>query len=197
MKNKEDYSKENDNGKENEGKFNLVKEILEMVVYFVGIIIIFLLFQHFVGQHIEVKGSSMENTLSNKDHLILEKITYRFKEPKRFEIVVFRPYDKEEETYYIKRVIGLPGEKIQIKNGEIFINDEVLEDSYGSDLIANPGIASSEILLNEGEYFLIGDNRNNSTDSRSSKIGPVKRKAIVGRAWARIWPMKEIEILAH
>ena len=190
MKNKDDYSKENDNSKEDEGKFNLVKEVLEMLVYFVAIIIIFLLLQHFVGQHIEVKGSSMENTLSNKDHLILEKITYRFKEPKRFEIVVFRPYDKEEETYYIKRVIGLPGEKIQIKDGEVYINDEAIEDIYGSDIIANPGIASSEIQLDEDEYFLIGDNRNNSTDSRSAKIGPVKRKAIVGRAWARILPVK-------
>lgn len=197
MKNEDDFSKENDNGKEDEGKFNLVKEVLEMLIYFVAIIIIFLLLQHFVGQHIEVKGSSMENTLSNKDHLILEKVTYRFKEPERFEIVVFRPYAEEEETYYIKRVIGLPGEKIQIINGEVFINDEVLEDSYASELVANPGIASREILLNKDEYFLIGDNRNNSTDSRSSKIGPVKRKAIVGRAWARIWPVNEIEILAH
>ena len=81
-----------------------------MGIYFIVIVVIFLLFQRFVGQHIEVNGSSMENTLSNKDHLMLEKVSYHFREPKRFEIVVFRPYEtkRREDTYYIKRVLGMP-----------------------------------------------------------------------------------------
>ncbi len=202
---KNDYNQSLDNlyeentNKENKEEFNLVGEIIEMIIYFLVVLILFLLLQFFVGQHIEVNGKSMENTLSDKDHLILEKVSYRFRDPARFDIIVFRPFDTNEDkdTYYIKRIIGLPGESVQIIDGQILINDKVLEENYGNEIIANAGIASEKIILSDDEYFLLGDNRNNSSDSRCKAIGPVKRDVIIGRAWTRIWPLKDIEILDH
>lgn len=176
---------------------NLVQEIFEIVIYFGIIIVVFLLIQSFVGQHIEVNGTSMENTLQNKDHLILEKVTYRFNEPKRFDIVVFRPYEDDKDTYYIKRVIGLPGERIWIRDGQIYVNEQVVEEDYGNEVMRDAGIAETEIILGDDEYFLLGDNRNNSKDSRDPEIGVVHRSAILGRGWARIWPISKIGVLEH
>ncbi len=187
--------------KNTDDSFNILKETLEMGIYFIVIVVIFLFLQHFVGQHIEVNGSSMENTLSHEDHLILEKVSYRFEEPTRFDIVVFRPYESQEkeDTYYIKRVMGMPGERIQVIDGQIYINGEILQEDYGTEAINDfrAGIAKEEILLEKDEYFLIGDNRNNSTDSRDETIGPVKRDTIIGRAWVRIWPISKLEVLDH
>ncbi len=195
----ENINSDNINTNNTEDGLSLTREILEMIIYFIVIVAIFLLLQVFVGQHIEVNGRSMENTLNNKDHLILEKISYRFNEPARFDIIVFRPFDTEEdkETYFIKRVIGLPGETIRIEDDQIYINDEILQEDYGNEAIRYAGIASNDIVLESDEYFLLGDNRNNSSDSRSGEIGPVRREAIIGRAWARIWPLDNMEILDH
>ncbi len=194
------HTKENNINNENtEEKFSLAREILEMIVYFIVLVIIFLLLQTFVGQHVEVNGKSMENNLFNGDHIILEKVSYRFNEPSRFDIVVFRPYETEEEknNHYIKRVIGLPGEIVSIYDGQVYVNGEMLQENYGNEAIINAGIANNEVLLKDDEYFLLGDNRNNSVDSRSSYIGPVERNQIIGRAWVRIWPINSIEILDH
>ncbi|MDF2589786.1 MAG: signal peptidase [Anaerocolumna sp.] len=183
----------NKDGKET----NYLKEILEMVIYFAVVICSVFLIHQFVGQQIEVSGSSMENTLQNKDHLILEKLSYEFGDPKRFDIVVFRPYAFDEDTYYIKRVIGLPGESIQIIESDIYINNELLVENYGNEPIIDGGIANDVIKLGEDEYFLLGDNRNNSKDSRDSSVGIVHSSAIIGRAWVRIWPINKIEVLEH
>lgn len=181
------------------GRINIFREIIEMIVYFLVILILFMLLQKYVAQHIEVNGRSMENTLYSEDHLILEKVSYHFDEPLRFDIVVFRPFDTEVQrnTYYIKRIIGMPGESVRISDGQIYINDEVLQEDFGNTDIMHAGIASDEITLKDDEYFLLGDNRNNSTDSRAAEIGPVAKEAIIGRAWARIWPIKNMEILDH
>jgi signal peptidase I len=176
---------------------NYLKEILEMVIYFVVVICSVFLIHQFVGQQIQVSGSSMENTLHNKDHLILEKLSYEFGDPKRFDIIVFRPYSVDKDTYYIKRIIGLPGETIQIIDSDIYINDELLEEDYGNEPIIDGGIANDVIELGEDEYFLLGDNRNNSKDSRDSSIGAVHSSAIIGRAWVRIWPINKLEVLEH
>jgi len=176
---------------------NYGKEIIEMLIYFIVVICSVLFIHYFIGQQIEVSGSSMESTLQNEDHLILEKVTYQFDDPKRFDIVVFRPYETEKDTYYIKRVIGLPGETIQIIGSDIFINGELLKEDYGKDLIADGGIAKNQIILGEDEYFFLGDNRNNSKDSRDSSIGVVKRSAILGRAWVRLWPLSNFGRLKH
>lgn len=179
--------------------FSLGREILEMIIYFIVIVVLFLLFQIFIGQHIEVNGRSMENTLNNKDHLILEKVSYRFNDPARFDIVVFRPFEtpEDKDTYFIKRIIGLPDETISIVDGQIYIDGEILQESYGNEEMKHAGVASNKVVLESDEYFLLGDNRNNSSDSRSIEIGPVKKEAIIGRAWARIWPINTMEILDH
>ena len=139
----------------------------------------------------------MEPKLSSEDNLIVDKISYRFHEPERFDIIVF-PYHYENNTYYIKRIIGMPGETVQIDGeGNILIDGEVLEENYGKEVIQSPGRAYEEITLGDDEYFVMGDNRNNSTDSRDPSVGNIKRSEIIGRAWLRIWPLDKFGLIKH
>lgn len=150
----------------------------------------------YVGQRTVVEGSSMEPVLMDGDHLIVDKLSYRLKPPERFDIIVF-PYEEEEEIYFIKRIIGLPGETVQIdENGMISINGEKLMESYGKEVIESPGMASAAIRLGADEYFVLGDNRNDSLDSRDGRVGMIKESDIMGRAWMRIYPWNEIGIVA-
>lgn len=175
----------------------VLKEILSTSMYVLVVLILTWLCITFVGQRTEVSGSSMENTLSHKDNLIVDKITYRFSDPKRFDIIVF-PYEYEKDTFYIKRIVGLPGESVRIdQEGNIYINGEVLSESYGRAVIADPGRAEEEITLEDNEYFVLGDNRNDSVDSRYEAVGNIEREKIVGRAWLRIWPLNKFGILRH
>ena len=139
----------------------------------------------------------MEPQLRHEDNLIVDKITYRFREPERFDIIVF-PFEYEDNTFYIKRIIGLPGETVQIdRDGNIFINGEILEEGYGKEVIQEPGRAYEPITLGEDEYFVLGDNRNNSSDSRDMSVGNVRRDKIIGRAWLRIWPFDRFGFIRH
>lgn len=176
---------------------NYRKEILRMSLYIIVIFCSVFIIHRFIGQQIQVSGSSMENTLYNNDHLILEKVTYLFGEPKRYDIIVFRPDENDKDLYYIKRIIGLPGETIQIIGSDIYINDNKLDESFGKEPIADGGIAKNKIVLGKNEYFLLGDNRNNSKDSRDSSVGIVSGTAITGRAWIRIWPFNKLQVLKH
>lgn len=174
---------------------SILKEILSTSVYLLVVLLITYLIVNFVGQRTEVVGSSMENTLSDGDNLIVDKITYRFRDPERYDIIVF-PFQYEKNTFYIKRIIGLPGETVEIDtDGVIYINGKELTEYYGREIIADPGIAKDKITLGTDEYFVMGDNRNNSTDSRSSIVGNIHKKDILGRAWLRIWPLHEFELL--
>ena len=176
---------------------NILKEILSTSLYILTILILTYLIIHYVGQRTEVIGSSMETTLSNGDNLIVEKITYRFNEPKRFDIIVF-PFKYAEKTYYIKRIIGLPGETVFIDDaGTIYIDGKVLNEDYGKEVVENAGLASEPIVLGDDEYFVMGDNRNDSSDSRDPSVKNIKRKDIIGRAWIRIWPFTKFEKIAH
>lgn len=175
----------------------VLKEILSTSLYLLVVLVITYLVIHFVGQRTQVQGESMEPMLQDGDNLIVDKITYHFKAPQRFDIIVF-PFQYKEDTYYIKRIIGLPGETVQITgDGTIYIDGEVLEESYGREVIRDPGNAYSPVTLGEDEYFVLGDNRNNSSDSRSSSVGLIHRKDIIGRAWVRIWPFSKISVLKH
>ena len=137
----------------------------------------------------------MEDTLSDGDNLIVDKISYRLHDPERFDVVVF-PYQYEEDTYYIKRIIGLPGEIVYIDgSGNIYINDVLLEEGYGTETILNAGLASSVIILGADEYFVLGDNRNNSTDSRFEAVGNIKGDDIVGKAWLRVYPFADFGLV--
>ncbi len=181
----------------------LFKEIIGNILFLLAVVIVTLLLIRFVGQRTMVSGGSMEPTLSNGDNLITDKITYRFREPERFDIIVF-PVENSEysqgDNFYIKRIIGLPGETVYIdEKGVIYINGSVLAEGYGREVIASErrGLAASEIVLTEDEYFVLGDNRNNSEDSRSPMVGNIKKEEIIGRAWLRFWPINKFGILRH
>ena len=177
-------------------KEELVREVLGTVAYLVAVFVLIFLIIHFVGQRTVVNGSSMENTLSNGDNLIIDKISFRFRDPERFEVVVFPHVEGDGSTsYYIKRIIGLPGERVRIdEDGVIYINGEVLVENYGREVIQPDriGRAADEITLGDDEYFVLGDNRNNSEDSRYSAVGNLSRDQLIGRAWVRIYPFDEM-----
>ena len=138
----------------------------------------------------------MMPTLHNGDNLLVDKLTYRFRDPERYEIIVF-PYKHEENVYYIKRIIGLPGETIQIVDGEVYIDGEKLAKDYGAEKMADAGIAAEPIVLGEDEYFVLGDNRNHSQDSRDPSVGEVKKDTIMGKAWVRIYPFDKMGVIRH
>lgn len=177
----------------------VMKEIINTLLYLLVVLCLTGVIINFVGQRTEVDGASMETTLSDGDNLIVDKISYRFRDPERFDIIVF-PFRYKENTFYIKRIIGLPGETVQIdERGNIYIDGEILEESYGREVIQpeNIGIAKDPIVLGEDEYFVMGDNRNNSTDSRTEIVGNIHRDEIIGRAWVRIWPLSKFGVLKH
>lgn len=181
------------------GLNKVLREMISTLLYLLIVLCLTYFVINYVGQRTEVWGASMESTLNHGDNLIVDKITYRFSDPQRFDIIVF-PFQYEENTYYIKRIIGLPGETVQIDlNGTIYIDGEVLEENYGREVIKpeNVGIAINPVTLGADEYFVMGDNRNNSSDSRTEVVGNIHRDDIIGRAWIRIWPLSEIGILKH
>ena len=151
---------------------------------------------NFVGVRTEVMGTSMAPTLADGDQLIVEKVSYYFSDPQRYDIIVF-PYPEDPQKHYIKRIIGLPGETVQIVDGYVYINGEPLDEHYGNEVMNNAGVATTPIVLGDDEYFVLGDNRNNSEDSRYAAVGNIKRSDISGRAWLRIWPFDSIGMLKH
>ena len=176
---------------------HVVKEIFSTIFYILLVLFGTWVLITFVGQRTSVSGSSMEPTLHHGDQLILDKLSYHFSEPERFDIIVF-PFQYEEKTYYVKRIIGLSGETVQIDlSGNIYINGEILEEDYGLEPINFPGLAKEPITLGEDEYFVLGDNRNNSSDSRDPSVGNIKRDDIMGKAWVRIWPLNKFGVLKH
>ena len=177
----------------------LMKELLSTAIYLLCVLGAVWLVITFVGQRTEVEGASMEHTLHNGDNLIVDKLSYRFHDPERFDIIVF-PFQYQDNTYYIKRIIGLPGETVQIKeDGSIYINGEKLDESYGMEVIRPEtiGRAADPIELGEDEYFVLGDNRNHSSDSRDPSVGVLHRDDIMGRAWIRIWPFDKFGVIKH
>ena len=197
-RNQKELEQDGDMKEEEHGKRGkAVRESVSFILYLIVIVVLTFLMIRYVGQRTRVDGSSMENTLTNGDNLIVDKISYRFHEPERFDIIVF-PYQYKEDTYFIKRIIGMPGETVQITDkGEILINGEELVESYGREVIKDPGLASDPITLGEDEYFVMGDNRNYSKDSRFPDVGNIRRADIIGKAWLRIYPFDKIGFIRH
>ncbi|SCP95439.1 signal peptidase I [Anaerobium acetethylicum] len=194
-KNDENYGEAGKNA-EKMSVGGVFRELFSMVLYLGIVLVLTWIVVTYVGQRTQVSGSSMEYTLSDKDNLIVDKISYRFSEPERFDIIVF-PFEHGGDIYYIKRIIGLPGETVQIKDGVIYIDGKELEESYGREVMKSAGAAGEPIELGKDEYFVLGDNRNESSDSRDDRVGNVNREDIIGRAWLRIWPIEGIGILKH
>lgn len=197
MEEKEALEKQNETEiKQEKKKKSLGRELLSLLGYLVIVLIATFLIVKFVGVRTEVIGTSMTPTLQDGDNLIVEKVTYYFRDPQRYDIIVF-PYPEDPSRHYIKRIIGLSGETVQIIDGYVYINGELLDEHYGNAVMNNAGIAAEPITLGEDEYFVLGDNRNNSEDSRYAAVGNIKRSQIDGRAWLRIWPFSDIGFLKH
>ncbi|MBD5473180.1 MAG: signal peptidase I [Lachnospiraceae bacterium] len=174
-----------------------LREILSTSLYFLIVLVATFLVVNYVGQRTMVIGTSMEPMLSDGDNLIVDKLSYRFEDPQRFDIIVF-PFRYAEKTFYIKRIIGLPGETIYIdESGNIYIDGEILDEHYGKEVIVDPGRAYEPITLGVDEYFVMGDNRNNSSDSRDPVVGNIHRDEFVGKAWMRIWPLNRMGMIKH
>lgn len=192
QKKKQKIEKDNQRG----GVEKFFREVFGWIVYLCIIVGVTYLIITYVGQRTRVSGESMENTLHDGDNLIVDKISYRFRDPERYEIVVF-PYHYEKDTYYIKRIIGLPGETVQIIDGYVYINNQKLDEHYGKEVMKSAGIAEEPIVLGEDEYFVLGDNRNASSDSREPSVGVIKKDELIGRAFLRIWPLEDIGVIPH
>ena len=171
--------------KKEKSKPNIKKNLIAFGICVVIAIVIALIITNFVASHTKVEGNSMESTLENGDDIIVEKFSYITSDPERYDIIVFR---ESESVNYIKRVIALPGETIQITEGKIYINERAVFDAYGNAKMDDGGIAEKPIKLGQDEYFVLGDNRNASKDSRDKTVGVIKRDQIIGKAWLRVLP---------
>lgn len=184
---------------EKESKRPLLKKIIFDLILLIAEIaaVVFLayLIVNYALEKTEMIGISMEGTLKDHDKVIINKFTYRFTDPKRFEVIVFQESGNEHSYYDIKRIIGLPGERIQIIDGQIYINGEVVDDIVNVDQMNNYGLATEEILLEENEYFVLGDNRNNSEDSRFASVGTILKEEIIGQAFIRLSPFNFVNKL--
>lgn len=183
--------------KREEKKDSVLANLVGWLLYLLVIIGLTYLIITYVGQRTRVSGDSMETTLSDGDNLIVDKLSYRFNDPERYDIIVF-PFKYKENTYYIKRIVGLPGETIQVKDGYVYLNGELLEsDIYGAEVMCSAGIAEEPIVLGDDEYFVLGDNRNHSSDSRDPSVGVLTREDLIGKAWVRIYPFNQMEVISH
>lgn len=148
---------------------------------------------NYVGERTKVSGHSMEPHLYDHDQVMLDKITYRIRDPKRYEIIVF-PGPEGGDQFFVKRVIALPGETVKIAKGKVYVNNKEIKD-YSKDHTTNPCELKGKIKLSNDEYFVLGDNRDNSNDSRYKEVGPVKRSKIIGRIIFRFYPFERAGLI--
>jgi signal peptidase I len=176
-----------------------VKKIIKEIVIWLLLIVLTITASYFITTNVFVKtavaGVSMEPTLMEGQVVIVNKIEYYLKSPKRNDVIVYKQSNREHSYYEIKRVIGLPGENVKIKNGIIYINDEVLKEKIKTETIENAGLAEEGIKLDDNEYFVLGDNRNDSEDSRFASVGNVLRNEILGKAVAIEKPFTLVDSL--
>ena len=189
-------SKEDNKEETPEQEQSIWRSLGGTLLYLLVIVLLTWVIVTFVGQRTKVDGHSMEPTLSDGDNLIVDKLSYRFRDPERYDIIVF-PYQHAENTYYIKRIIGLPGETVQVIDGYMYINGKKLDEHYGAEVMEDPGIAAEPIKLGDDEYFVLGDYRNHSSDSRVASVGVLTRDMLIGRAWVRIYPFNKIGVIKH
>lgn len=168
--------------KEKRLNMNLVYELLTWVFGSAAAIFLAVVLVYSVGIRTSVVGASMEPILHNGQEILINRIVYQFSSPDRGDVIVFRPNGNQNSHFYVKRIIGLPGERVQIMQGQVYIDGQVYEDDAADDT-RDAGIAETEMVLGEDEYFVLGDNRDNSEDSRSANVGNVNRSMIEGKAW--------------
>ena len=179
-----------------EAKEKLEDEKVRGFMRWVFEIIVTLVLAAMVGimlfQTVTMQESSMEPTIAVGDRFFINRVVYKFSSPKRGDLIVFRTNASDDAALHIRRVIGLPGETIQISGGRILIDGETYKEGKDFPMISNPGLASSSITLESGEYFVLGDNRNNSEDSRYADIGMVQKRYIAGKIWFTCAPFEKL-----
>ena len=176
-------------------KHSVVRNIFLWTFEILVIILFAYVVVYFFGQSRTNIGQSMEVTLSGGDTVLLNVLAYQVGSPKRGDVVAFKPNGSTTGHSSIKRIIGLPEETVQIKDGMIYINGEVYLEKKSYPVMTNPGMASEEIKLGDREYFVLGDNRNNSEDSRFADVGLVKSDYIEGKVWFVLSPSEHRGIL--
>jgi signal peptidase I len=171
-----------------EEKSSRVRLIVNWIVDVIVVLSIAWFVVFAMGRQLVVSGQSMEPELSQGEVVLMNRIIYHLRKPERFDIVAFEK-ESEKGKYYMKRIIGMPGETVQIKDGLVYIDDRLLEAEDGLQRAALAGLAEHPITLGEDEYFLLGDNRESSEDSRFVNVGNVKEEQIGGIVWFRIRPL--------
>lgn len=169
----------------------MVKEVIAWMIEIVIVLAIAFVFVYYIGLRTSVVGQSMSPTLENKQEILVNRFLYSVSSPKPNDIVVFLPNGNEKSHYYVKRVIGVPGDAVQIKDGAVYVNGELFEEKVETAAVLDPALAEEKIVLGEDEYFVLGDNRNNSEDSRYANIGNVKKEHIIGKAWFVVSPYED------
>jgi len=163
----------------------VIKEILSWMIELIAVVLVAVVLVFLFGYRTGVVGNAMETTLLNGEQVLINRAVYTVTKPKSGDVVVFLPNGNEKSHYYIRRVIGCPGDTVQIKNGAVYINDILYSERTDVAAIEDAGIAEEPIILGTDEYFLLGDNRNSSEDSRFANIGLVKKEYMEGKAWFR------------
>ena len=159
----------------------VTKEIFSWLAHILAAVLLAFVLVFFVGMRTSVIGVSMENTLYSGQQVLVNRLSYLVFGPKEGDIIVFTPNGSRNTHFYVKRIVAVPGDVVGIKDGKLYVNNTIVD--YGYDKIMDAGIVEDEITLDTDEYFVMGDNCNNSEDSRSGNIGPVSRDMIEGRAW--------------
>lgn len=168
------------------------RELLEWIVCIAIAVVAALIINKFVVCFIRVEGTSMVPTLQNGERLLVTPSSYRFRDPQRGEIVITHYPGRSDR--YVKRIIGLPGETIEVKDGCVWINGVPLAEPYADVLMTYEMEAQ---IIPEGHYFVMGDNRNHSGDSHSSGIGPIDKNLILGHAHFVVWPLNQVRKLSQ
>lgn len=184
-------------GRKKERKINLslFQEIIIWIIEIAITITIAVVFTYFFGVRSTVVGPSMSPQLEDGDEVLIDRFLYKFISPKAGDMIAFLPNGNTNTHYYLKRVIAVPGDTIQIKDGMVYVNGEEFQEEIETDRIEDAGIADSEMTLAEDEYFVLGDNRNNSEDSRFANIGNIKEDYIIGKAWFVISPRDKLGLI--
>ena len=164
----------------------IVKEVLIWLICIGLSILAAYLITHYALEKTNMPDDSMKETLSQDDSILINKFSYKIKEPKRMDVVVFKKENSTDSNYNIKIIIGIPGDTVKIKDGVIYINGTELKETVKTDVMTNSGLAKDGVTLAEGEYFVLGDNRNECEDSRFSGVGKVTKDEIIGKAWIRL-----------
>lgn len=173
----------------------VVKEVLTWTIEILMTLLLAFTFVYFIGLRTSVVGQSMAETLNGGDEILVNRFVYKVTDPKVNDIIVFLPNGNEKSHYYVKRVVALPGDTVLIQKGQLYVNGKPFEEEVDVSPMEDAGLAAEEITVGDNEFFVLGDNRNNSEDSRFANIGSIKKEHIIGKAWFRVAPWGDFGFL--